>query len=278
MNRVLLKRGLRDSAGMLVACCALIAGFIWFRGWVVSKIEFDSFTMFLTESLKAFTALLPVPVADLASPLGRIVFGFEEGPIVLVVGMWSIARGSEVIAGQQGAGTMEMLLAQPVRRISVVASHTAVTLLGAVALMLASWLGAGLGLLTIDMPEEPAWVAFWPAIMNLGALLVAVAGIATLASAIARTRTQAVGLVIGFYVIQLALMILGRLTTQYQWFEKLTILSAYEPTRLTLALAAEKPGAWASLVTCNAVLLALGAGCWALAATLFCRRDVPAPL
>ncbi|MAT70496.1 MAG: hypothetical protein CMJ58_13340 [Planctomycetaceae bacterium] len=277
MNGVLVKRGLRDAAGMLIACCALMCGFVWFRGWVSSKIEFSALASLLTDAFGSFLKLLPVPIDQLASPLGRMAFSFEEGPVVLVTGLWAIARGTDVIAGQQGAGTMEMLLAQPLRRITVVTSHLIVTLLGAAAIVSAAWIGTGLGLLVIDMQDEPAWRQFWPAVVNLGGLLVCVAGISTLASALARTRTQAVALVIGFYVIELAFMILGRLVPETHG-ESFTFLTAYDPTRLTLALAEGGAEAASLFIKYNVVLVGLGAGCWAIAAAIFCRRDVPAPL
>ncbi|MCA9236587.1 MAG: ABC transporter permease subunit [Planctomycetales bacterium] len=277
MNGVLLKRGWRDARGMLIACCALMTAFLWLRGWVSSVIEFGALVKIL-ETFKVFSALLPVPIEQLASPLGRMAFSYEEGPVVVLTGLWAITRGTDVIAGQLGAGTMEMLLAQPLRRISVVASHTAITVAGAAAILLAAWCGTALGLASFDLPDEPSWTAFWPATLNMGALIVCVAGISTLASAVARTRTQAVALVIGFYVVQLALMVVGRLAPKVAWLEQLTILSAYEPTKLTLLTAAKGPEGWSLFVTYNAVLLGVGAACWAIAATLFCRRDVPAPL
>ncbi|MBX3427412.1 MAG: ABC transporter permease subunit [Pirellulales bacterium] len=278
MNLVLFCRYLRDSAGMLAACTALMVGFLWLRSWVSAMIEFDAFIKLFSEGLKAFSKLLPVPIEQLATPLGRLAFGYEEGPVLLASGLWAIARGSECLAGQLGSGTMEMLLAQPVRRASVVGAHTAVTLLGAVALAAAAWCGSGLGIATAGFADPPPWSAYLPASINLAGLIVCVTGIATLASAWARSRPQAVALVIGFYIVELALMIVARIAPRFAWFEQLTILSAYEPTRLVLAMTADRSAAMPTFLACNAVLYGVGLACLGLATLRFCRRDVPAPL
>ena len=42
--------------------------------------------------------------------------------------MFAIARGSDVVSGELGRGTLEMLLAQPVSRLQVLYTQAAVTL------------------------------------------------------------------------------------------------------------------------------------------------------
>src|SRR4051812_5976776 len=178
MNRVLLGRSFRDSGAMLATCCLLVTGFTWLRVWVASQIKPDAFIRFFSDSLKVFQALLPAPIEEFASPLGRVAFSYEEIALIMLLGLWCVARGSECIAGRVGAGTMEMLLAQPVRRLTLVTSHSVVTLVGVFAMAAASWCGIGIGLRFSKFEEAPKLAAFLPGALQfvgLGLLISAAA-------------------------------------------------------------------------------------------------------
>lgn len=278
MNLVLLGRSLRDSWLLLVSCCAMALGFTWLRVWVASHIKVDAFIKFFSEGLQVFQGLLPVPIEDLASPLGRVAFSFEELGLLMLLGLWTVTRATDCLAGRIGAGTMEMLLAQPIRRLTLVSTHTVVTLGGVLAMGGASWLGVRLGLQFSKFEDAPAWIKLAPAAANFVCLGVFITGAATLISALVRTRAQAVGLVIGFYVVELMLMIVGRLNDRFEWMNRLTILSVYEPTLLTIGVNRNPSAYWPLFWQYNGTLLGLGVACLALSAGIFCRRDVPAPL
>jgi ABC-type transport system involved in multi-copper enzyme maturation permease subunit len=278
MTRVLIARSVRDSWLLLVSCCALTTAFITLRVWFASKIKVDMFIKLFQSSLKFVEDLLPVSIEELASPLGRAAFSFEEGPVIVLMALWTVTRGSECLAGRIGAGTMEMLLAQPLRRITLVVSHTLVTLGGIVAIGAAGWMGLAMGLSISEFDPPPPASRLAPGVVQYIGLGVFYTGAATIASALARTRSQAVAVVIGFYVVELALMIIGRLSPSAAWLEWLTILSAYEPTFLTLGLNRDAATHWPLFWQYNAWLFGLGAAGLALAAAFFCHRDVPAPL
>jgi ABC-type transport system involved in multi-copper enzyme maturation permease subunit len=278
MNAVLVLRSFRDSWPLLASCSVLAMGFTWLRVWVTSHIKMDAMVKFFSESLQIFQKLLPVPIEQLASPLGRVVFSFEEFGLVLLLGLWCVTRSSDCIAGRVGAGTMEMLLAQPVRRLTAVNSHTIVTLVGVLLIGAASWLGIGLGLAFSNFEDPPIWTDVAPAVLNFIALGVFVVGVGTFVSALVRSRSQAVGIVVGFYVIQIAVMIVGRVSTQFTWMQWLTIFSVYEPTLLTLGLHREPDKFWPLYWQYNFCLVGLGVLLLAVSDAIFCRRDVPAPL
>jgi ABC-type transport system involved in multi-copper enzyme maturation permease subunit len=278
MNAVLILRSFRDGWLLLASCAVLTFGFTWLRVWVASQIKADAFIKFFSDSLQIFQSLLPVPIAEFATPLARLAFTYEEFGLVLLLGLWAITRGTDCIAGRVGAGTMEMLLAQPIRRLSVVTSHTLVTLIGILVIAATSWLGVRMGLAVSDFEESPSWLDIAPAPANFVGLGVFITGFATFVSAVVRSRSTAVGLVIGFYVVEIALMIIGRVSQQFGWVRWTTILSAYEPTLLTLALHRRPDEFWPMFYQYNAWLWGLGGLLLALAAAIFCRRDVPAPL
>jgi hypothetical protein len=93
-----------------------------------------------------------------------------------------------------------------------------------------------------------------------------------------RNRGTAVGLMIGFYVIELALMIVSRVSARFEWLKWLTILAAYEPTMLTLGIDKDSATYWPLYHEYNAILFGLAALLFAASATIFSHRDVPAPL
>jgi ABC-2 type transport system permease protein len=278
MNPVLVGRSFRDSWLMLAACCALTTGFTWLRVWVASQIKADAFIKFFSESLKVFQALLPAPIEDFASPLGRVAFSYEEFGLIMLLGWWCITRGSDCIAGRVGAGTMEMLLAQPIRRLTLVASHTLVTLAGVAALGASAGCGLGLGLALSKFEEPPTWAELAPAALQFVGLGLFIIGTTTFISALVRSRGSAVGLMIGFYVVELAIMIVSRVSGRFEWMKWLTILAAYEPTMLTLGIDRDPERYWPLFWEFNAMLYGLGALLLALSAAIFSHRDVPAPL
>ena len=278
MNRALVVRSLRDSWLLLVCCCALTTAFIWVRVWFASKIKMEHFIKLFSGGLRFVQDLLPVSIEELASPLGRVAFSYEELPVALLLGLWTLTRGSECLVGRVGAGTMEMLLAQPLRRITLVTSHSVVTLAGVAALGAASGLGLAAGLSASEFDPPPPLTLLWPAALNDLAFGVFILGVSTLASAVSRTRAQAVAIVAGFYVVELALLILGRLGPSTRWMEKLTILSVYQPTKLSVGAFHDAAAGWPVCWQYCAILAGVGAGLWIAAAAIFCRRDVPAPL
>ncbi len=279
MFRPLGIRSLRDSLALLASCCALMFAFIWLRLWIVSQIDFQAaIKMFVSVIPDFIQSMLPVPIEVIATIEGRITFSYEELPVGLLIALWTVTRGSECLAGRLGDGTMEMLLSQPVRRLTLVTSHVAVTVLGVGLISLAAWLATATGIATIDFDEPTSATTYLPAAANLFCVGTFMAGAATLASAMGRSRAQAVAIFVAFYVVEITCKILGLLASNMAWLKKWSFLAAYEPTRLTIGLQNEPAEHWPIFWQYNGLLLGLGALTFALAAAIFCHRDVPAPL
>ncbi len=273
------KKSFRDSWPLLLACCGLLLGFLWFRLWVVAQIDFQKAITLLAKMVPQFVQQnLPAPLEALTAGAGQVAFGWEEGPVLLLSALWSVSRGTHCLAGRLGDGSMEMLLAQPVRRITLVASHTGVTLVGAAAIASSAWLGTALGLATCGQGPAISATTFLPIAMNLFALCVLLVGIATLASALASSRGAAVAMVVGFYIVELTCKVLSMVSPNVAWLKWLTFLTAYQPTRLTLGLQEKPAEHWPLFWQLNSFLLGLGLLTLALATARFCRRDLPAPL
>src|SRR5262245_60431688 len=117
MNRALLAKSVRDGYLLLAALAIFLFCFAWMQIWVGSMISVPAFTQFLTNALpQRFERLSAVPFSEMATPAGRIAVIYVH-PLVLFSALaWSIARGSDCVSGEISRGTMELLLAQPIRR------------------------------------------------------------------------------------------------------------------------------------------------------------------
>jgi ABC-type transport system involved in multi-copper enzyme maturation permease subunit len=276
MNRALVERSIRDSWLLLVACCVLTFALMSLRVWFVSRINIEHFVQMFAGGLSFFESLLPVSLSDWISPLGRTVFTYEEPGIILLLALWTVARASECIVGRIENGTMEVLLAQPVRRVTLVSSHSAVSLAGVLILAITSLGALATGVSISKFDERPDLLAVLPATISYLGFGTFLLGAATLVSALTRTRSQAVAIVIAFYVIQLAFVIIARLLPSISWLEYLSILRAYEPTRAAIEFQHAQSNAWCCQP--SVWLYGIGAASWIAATAIFCHRDVPAPL
>lgn len=279
MFRTLAIRTFLDGLALLASCCVLMFAFIWLRLWIVSQMDFREAMDALGDHLPDFIKkMLPVPIEVIATIEGRITFSYEELPVVLLVALWAVTRGSECLAGRLGDGTMEMLLAQPVRRLTLVASHFSITLLGIGFIAFTAWVATAVGIATIDFDTSTNAKTYLPAAGNLFSVGCFMAGIATLASALGRSRAQAVAIFVAFYVTEVTCKILGLIASKVAWLKKFSFLSAYEPTWLTIGLVKEPAEYWPKYWQFNGLLLGLGLLSFLIASVIFCRRDVPAPL
>src|SRR5688572_31600626 len=202
-NRALWSQNVADARSMLFWSCALLFCFHWLFVWLSSQIDLGALGDFLVLLPKGFQRVSPIPMADIATPAGRVGLAFVDPVAIIAATAWGIARGSDAVSGQLGRGTMEMLLAQPVRRVSVLAVQGIVTALGAVLLGLQSWLGTCMGLRTVSMPGDVVISPslYVPAAANLAALAFFMAGFTTMLSSFDRYRWRTIGLSAGFYVV-----------------------------------------------------------------------------
>ncbi|MEQ8209207.1 MAG: ABC transporter permease subunit [Lacipirellulaceae bacterium] len=274
----LILRSLAASRALLLGCGVMLFAFIWLRVWVASQIDGNS-VLDMFESLPSFFGkLLPVPIDALAAPLGRVAFGYEELPVVLMAALWAVSRGSDCFAGRIGDGTMEMLLAQPLRRLTIANSHTAVSILGVILLGGIAWLSTTFGIATSKFEIPPSALSYWPSTINFVGIGVFLLGMSTLVSALASSRAQAVAIMVGFYFSQIAFKIVGLLSADYALLKKFSFLTAYEPTLLTVGIPENSEKYLPMFWQYNAILYGLGAMALIAATTIFCKRDVPAPL
>lgn len=285
MNGALWKKAWLDMRWQLLASAAFLFMFLWLRVWLTSQMSLGQFRQILYLLPEKWERLSPVPFAQVATSAGRIALGYDEPLVLLVVSAWALARGSDAVSGEIGRGTMEMILAQPVRRTTLLLISAAGTLLGAALLALASWLGLAAGIASVQLEEPVTAGQFVPAAVNLFSLTACLAGLTTLVSSFGRERWGTLGAVGVIYVIELSLKVVARVNLSLNWLLKLTFFTAFEPQ-----VVASDPGrAWSWWINTSeggefgpmayhGLLLGLAALSYLLATWIFARRDVPAPL
>ncbi len=143
----------------------------------------------------------------------------------------------------------------------------------------------------IPMRQLAGFGMFIPAALNYFSLGYFLAGICTLLSSWDRYRWRTIGLMMGFYVVQMLAEILGQAFEKISWVRQLSFFRAYEPVMFVSEAASQPELGWSWLIrdsagkivdigplTCDAILITLGTLGFAAAMAVFCRRDLPAPL
>ena len=139
----------RSLLWWVLGIVAIVLFTVAFFPAVQSAPGFDEMMEQLPESLRPLIGTL-----DITSPLGYLLsqlYLFFLPALFLVYG---IVRGSSTIAGEEDAGTLDLLLAQPVSRRQLYGVKALAVLMGILVIALASWLPIQLvgPLFEIDVP------------------------------------------------------------------------------------------------------------------------------
>ena len=276
IDRVLVKKYLGQSALLFGSCAFILFTFAWVRVWVGTFFNLQQYQGIL-DQLKEFEHFAPIEFSALLSYAGQVAMVYDEPIVILCIVIWSVARGSDVVSGELGRGTLEMLLSQPISRRQLLGSHAVVSIGGLIVLCLLVWAGIGLGIHTNDVDEEiPApqvtlpilnWEIPWsvgePLVekvplaervdvmtyaaptFHLFAIGFFVLALATLFSSMDRYRWRTVGCVVGVYIIQLVMFGLGKAAKSLEWLLNASFFSCYKPQKMA-AIVGEKgfAGPW----------------------------------
>jgi ABC-2 type transport system permease protein len=286
------RRATAEAIWLLAGCMLMMFAFHWLYVYLTSLISGASFASFFDELPDSMGGMLGISIAEAATPRGRIALGYVDPTPVIIAVVWGVTRGSDAVSGPLDRGTLELTLAQPVSRLSVLFANIGVTIFGAALIALAAWLGTCAGIATVSVPQEGffnrlffgyqnvpltqlvAYREFLPAAINLFSLTVLVGGYTTLISACDRFRWRTIGIAGSFTLIQIVMKMAGLAARDLQWLFQFTFLGAYWPQ--TLALAGSRT--WDLSLQYNGTLLGIAVFCFLAAAVIFSRRDLPAPL
>ena len=203
-------------------------------------------------------------------------------PLVLtILCIWALGRAANAIAGEIDRGTMELLLAQPIRRTQIVLAHLLVDAIVFPSLCAAIWLGTycgtwwmGLQAATGMQHVEP--LRFLPALPCVIGLLFAVSGVTIAISAMGRSRARVWGWAVSVFLGMFLVNVLGQIWENVLgWLRPFTIYYHYLPQNMI------RHDDWYARETVwlhLGVLFGVGTAGYLFAWIGFCRRDLPAPL
>ena len=280
IDRILIRKYISQSLILFLSCGTALFAFAWVRVWVVSLLDMGQFQTIL-EQFREFEKFAPISFDALFTYPGRVGMAYDEPIVILCTVIWCISRGSDVVSGELGRGTLEMLLAQPIRRTTLLFSHATVSIIGLLLLCLLVWAGLGAGVYATTVNESVAPPTFQVPILNLEIPLTVdepvtqeiplrdrvdvrtyaastfhlfafgffVLGLASMISCFDRYRWRTVGLVVGIYVLQLVMFGLGKAAESLDWLLSISFFSCYKPQKMTSLVASDGLGAPWSLTT-----------------------------
>jgi ABC-2 type transport system permease protein len=289
MIRVLLRKSVGDAKILFLALAGLMLIFPAVFLWASGKISVPAFAEFMANALPPeWQRIWGMPISQVATPAGRAALVFVHPIITTSAVVWAITRGSDCVSGEIGRGTMEMLLAQPVRRLALYGTQALTTILGSALLAFAVWCGTTVGLHVAPLYHGVPARLYVPPSIGLFGLMVCVGGISAFASSWDNQRWRTVGIVSAVYIISATLAVFGNVAESWNWINYLSFMSAYKP-QIMVALPDE---AWSLMAYRDVaaggtsigfgglqlVLLGLGAAFYGAGAIIFCRREIPAPV
>jgi len=256
----LLRKTLRDVRGSTIGI-ALLTAIMAAVDLLIYPSYKDSFEDFqLPEAMQGFIG----SGVSIGSPEGFLATEFFSW-IPLVLAILAIAGGTAAFAGEESAGTMDLLLSQPIPRWRVVLAKTGALLLAITLAALSALIGFAIAKRFVDFDIGMGRLA--AATLSMLPVIFLFLGLSLWASARFPNRGLAAMLITGLVVIAYFIQILGEAAPVLETIRKLSPFYWSEPSRVLLhGFAWGRSGALLLLAG-----IAVAAAGWA-----FDRRDITA--
>jgi ABC-2 type transport system permease protein len=266
MNRALLVQTWRWQL-LRFAILAIIAA-VW--GWLIVFI-YTTFSPLVREMLETnpmFEQLSQFGSGNFFSVPGALTLGFQHPFLIAIIGVIAAGSSATAIAGERQRGTLEVLLARPLSRRAVYLSMLVSLLVLVALLVLALIVGMVVGLIAHGLADEVE-LAATPLVFANGALLWgAFATFGLAASASFDRAGPALGLSIGFLVLNYFVEILGSLWTDVAWSQEYSLFHHLQPQEILTGAADPLDFVIVGLAFLVPIAYAL---------VVFPRRDIAAP-
>ena len=199
---------------------------------------------------------------------GALTLGLQHPLVIAFFGIFALGSTVAAIAGEREDGTLEILLARPISRrtLYVTIAAASVTLVGVVLLAL---LGGQLIGVAIQGVSNELDLGLMPLVFLNGLLLWSAFAAFGLAASVSFDRhAPAIGLSIGYLLINYFLEILGSLWRDVDWSQQYSLFHHFNPGKILTGQTD-----WLDFVIL-AVAIAVPV---AYALVVFPRRDLAAP-
>ena len=162
MNWALWRKAVSDARWQLAISSVVLVLFSWIFVWLMSTFHMRAWQTLLNLVPKFVLPMFGVSVTDLATRTGQLSILYVHLVTLLVCVGWALGRGSDSISGEIGRGTMDLILAMPVWRVTVMIIPAVVATVGAAMLALSVWLGCALGIGCFNLDEVVSPARFCP--------------------------------------------------------------------------------------------------------------------
>jgi ABC-2 type transport system permease protein len=207
--------------------------------------------------------------ADVGTAFGPAVLNVVEWahPIVLaLVSAYAVMFCTRMPAGEVDRGTIDVLLALPIRRTTAYSAEAVVWSLGGLFMVGLGLVGHLLGREMADQKGRYSVASLLLVSANLYCLYLAVAGMASFFSTLCDRRGRAVGLSIAVLVASFFLSSFSSFNAVMKNLSVLSVMNYYRPFRVLQGNG--------SPLSDMIVLLAIGTGLWICGGIVFTRRDI----
>ncbi len=264
----LLRRLLKRHWFFLTVIGLLLAGFQVLICTIVSSINIEGAISEISQSLPPFMqALISEEFALGLSSRGLIVFAWNHPVVLALLAAPMMLLASRAIAGEIEAGTMELLLSQPLARSAYLTTQIIFAFVVLLALAGMMLLGVYLGLSLFNLHQVLPWPTFLPVAANLVSLQIAIYSVTLLLSATAREGGRVVTVALLFVLVSYLVQAVARLWPKIQFLSTYTIFNYYSPQQIVL----NNLTPWRNML----ILLGVGIVSGGLGWWKFMRRDIP---
>ena len=203
---------------------------------------------------------------DLLTANGILAVAYNQPLTKVALIAFAVGLTASAIAGELERGTLDLLLARPLRRYELLLGNGLALLLAAFILGGSMLLGTVAGARLGGISGEVTWGYFGWLALNTVALVLAMSGVGYLFSALARRGGQAAARTGGLIAAMFFLNWFATLWDKVKPFAPLSLFYYHDPT----AILNGAPNWWVNIT----VLLAAAALCFAAAILVFERRDL----
>jgi ABC-2 type transport system permease protein len=142
---------------------------------------------------------------DLLTPNGALAVGYNHPLTKVAICVFAVGLTSGAIAGELERGTLDLLLARPLRRRKLIQGSALACLLATIFVCASMFLGTVVGAKIGGINGEVAWIDFIWITLNAIALVLAMSGLGYFFSALAQRAGQATswtgGLLAGMFFL-----------------------------------------------------------------------------
>lgn len=227
MNWRLLRQTLRWNRIRLLA--VMVAAFGWGMLIPIIYVQFSDAFRDMVASGVIPENLMNFGSGSLFTLPGALTLGLQHPLAIAFLGIFAIGSTTGAIAGEREKGTLEVLLARPVSRVTLYVT-LAVAVLVLLALVLLALLGGQVVGVAIQGLTEELDLAAMPLVVASGLLLWGAFAAFGLAASVSFDRHgPALGLSLAYLLVNYFLEILGSLWTDVAWTQEYSLFHHFQP-------------------------------------------------